>query len=320
MWNIFNLDIKEGSKIQTYLEPYEEGYKTPATIINGRFPGKTILVTAGIHSCEWVGTPTTIRIAQNINPELVHGKIILLHIVNVTGFWNRRIRFMPEDGGNLNDIYPIKENDDSLSNKIAKWLDAEIMPNIDAFIDLHTGAPGQDLRPLLFFPLEPNTRDLSFEMAKCINVPYLIESRNHAGPIHQAAWQHHVPALILERGCGGFCHESWVQEDIDDCMRVFKHLGIYDSVVPPVDCKQYILSPMEDLLSDAEGIWYPAVAVDQKVKKGQLLGHLEDVWGNLVKEYYAQEDGVILYYTTALPIKKGHMLVSYGAFRKMYEI
>lgn len=320
MWKIFDIDIPENSKIQAYVSPDKSDYKMPVTIINGQHPGKTVLILAGIHSCEWVGTPTTIRLAQQIKPEELQGRLILVHMVNVTGFWNRRIRFMPEDGKNLNDIFPANHDQPTLSDRIAIWLEEEVYPHTDFIIDLHTGAPGQSLRPLLFFSMAPGVRDFSFAAAKCVNVPYLIESRSKSGPYSYAAWAHNIPGMLIERGCGGFCYDSWVQADIADCKRVLQHLDVYTGECDAVTEKQQLISPMEDLLADAEGIWYPAIEVDQVVKKGQLLGHLEDVWGNMVKEYFAEEDGVILYYTTALPIKPDYMLISYGAFRKMTEI
>ena len=43
-------------------------YEMPAILVNGAKPGKTLLVTAGIHSGEFNGTPAVIRTAREIDP------------------------------------------------------------------------------------------------------------------------------------------------------------------------------------------------------------------------------------------------------------
>lgn len=52
-----------------------------------------------------------------------------------------------------------------------------------------------------------------------------------------------------------------------------------------------------------DGLWYPRVTIDQMVCKGQLLGRLESLRGEVLEEVRAKFDGVVLYHTTALEVK-----------------
>ena len=77
-----------------------EDYEMPAILVNGTKPGKTLLVTAGIHSGEYNGIPATIRVARELDPERMSGQVILLPCVNSSGFWTMHPRTLPEDDFN----------------------------------------------------------------------------------------------------------------------------------------------------------------------------------------------------------------------------
>ena len=48
------------------------------------------------------------------------------------------------------------------------------------------------------------------------------------------------------------------------------------------------------------------------MKKGEYLGRIEDFYGNLLKEYFAEDDGRVFYYTQGLAVVPGDALVTYG--------
>ena len=52
-------DLKAGSNTkQTLLLPVASHYPIEMTVICGSCPGKTLVVTAGVHGCEYVGIMT----------------------------------------------------------------------------------------------------------------------------------------------------------------------------------------------------------------------------------------------------------------------
>ena len=55
--------------------------------------------------------------------------------------------------------------------------------------------------------------------------------------------------------------------------------------------------------AESEGFWYPAVGLDQQVRRGELLGHLETLSGHRLQEVRAEFDGIVLYYTIALGVR-----------------
>ena len=66
------------------------------------------------------------------------------------------------------------------------------------------------------------------------------------------------------------------------------------------------------LEAEHDGFWYSRVKAGDRVKKGQLLGELADLWGNPLERYTAEYDGIVLYYTAYLGVRVGDPLIAYG--------
>lgn len=56
----------------------------------------------------------------------------------------------------------------------------------------------------------------------------------------------------------------------------------------------------------------PVAVVADKIKQGDKLGYLTDLFGNTITVYNAEQDGIILYQCSALAAPKGTILVTYG--------
>ena len=53
---VCGLKAAEGEKVSAMVDvPGTAGSQIPVTIINGAKEGKTVLITGGLHSCEYVG-------------------------------------------------------------------------------------------------------------------------------------------------------------------------------------------------------------------------------------------------------------------------
>ena len=101
---ICGLTICRGSKLRTMLPVPGTEIEIPLTIINGAFDGPTLLVTAGIHGGEYPGIAAAMELGRSLDPQEIHGSLIMLHPVNIQGFWARREFIVPEDGKNLNRV------------------------------------------------------------------------------------------------------------------------------------------------------------------------------------------------------------------------
>lgn len=311
-------EIEAGQKKQITIIPHVLDYEIPATLIQGKYPGPMVVITAGIHSGEYPGIPATIRVAKEIDPQKVYGKILLIHCVNVSGFWAKTSAVLPEDQGNLNNIYP-GNSTGSLSMRIADYFVKNIFPYADFILDLHSGGGREPLTPCLFFPSSSQVREASLNAAKALNIPYLIESSSTHGEYSYAANVLGIPALLLERGYTQQCLEQWIQDYQNDIFLLLNHLHVYNFSLNYPVCQKKVFTKTVYLTAQVSGLWYASVHENEYVYQGQYLGHIEDFYGNTIETYYAIEAGLVFYYTSGLPVKKGSSLIAYGLLSSIQE-
>ena len=82
--------------------------------------------------------------------------------------------------------------------------------------------------------------------------------------------------------------------------------------IPSVRKNPRIFDRGEYLDAPVSGCWYPAKAVGERIKAGESLGRICDIFGELLHEEFAKHDGVILYQTASLGIEKDCPMVAYA--------
>lgn len=75
-------------------------------MICGRNPGKTVLITAAVHAGECVGVQAAVELAEKLDPEKIHGRVIIVKTVCRKEFEERSGSICPEDKKNLNRVFP----------------------------------------------------------------------------------------------------------------------------------------------------------------------------------------------------------------------
>ncbi len=307
--------IKKGTKFQGMVYIPKTTYQTPVTIINGSRPGKTLYVSAGIHGGEYPGVAAIALLAERLQPEELSGAVIFLHCVNYSGMINMTDALVPEDGENLNANFPGKP-DGTIGQKIAAWLAEEMLPQADFVVDLHSGGVYESLTPCLFFPAaKQKVRKIAQDAAAVIDIPYCIASFSMTGHYSWAAMQG-ISGLLLERGGGGEYHSDEAKQYCRDIHNLMVYFGILNEKFFSRRTTQQIFEKTIYLAADETGFWYPAVQTNQRIKSGEKLGELKDVFGKNLRIYYAEHDGVVFYHASGFVVKKGFSnLVAYGLIK-----
>ena len=279
-----------------------------ASIFCGKKEGKTLVITSGVHGCEYVGIEAAQRLKNIINPNELCGNIILVPIVNESGFFSGAKQVVPEDNKNLNRAFPADKNG-TLSKRIAYAIETYLYPYADFLIDLHSGDINEELFPLVFFPVagEQIVNEKALKAAKCLSVPYRVKSTAKNG-LYSYAVQKGIPSLLIERGFGGLWSENEISECIEDIFRIMSHLKIINKSYDNINQIEISNAIYEE--TDCNGFWYPNKKAGEEIKQGDLLGVFQTA--NDKKCIFAEFDGVVLYYTTALGVQKGDALIAYG--------
>lgn len=313
-FTIAGITAKAGERIQKMLEVPGTDTCLPITVINGLKEGKTVLITSAIHGCEYPSIEAVFRIAEEIDPAVISGQIVVINPVNVNAFLSRRPYIVPEDGKNLNRLFPpVKEG--TVGDCIAYMLTEEFIKKADFHIDTHGGDIPETQPNYVYYPgisEDKEVLQICQEASEYVlNVDYRIQSHatNHAYT-HAAIVS--TPSLELELGQNG----SWTEEEVNAYLENLYNLLKYLEVYPGEAAKKE--PPVKNITKatyiDAEfsGRWYPAVKSNDKIKKGDKIGEIKDLFGNTLAEYYAEYDANILMIVTSLAIKKEDALFAYG--------
>lgn len=91
----------QGQKLKTSLAVHETA-TIPPLCLRGASAGPTLVVTTGMHDCEFVRAEDDRLLFDELDPAALHGSLIVLPLVNPLGFCVEAKQVMPQDGKNLN--------------------------------------------------------------------------------------------------------------------------------------------------------------------------------------------------------------------------
>ena len=284
----------------------------PITEIVGAEEGEMITLSAGIHSREYIGVQALIELAQEIDPQQVRGKVILLHSCNYQGFLQRSADVVPRDGKNLNREFP-GDPHGTAAQQLAVFLEQEFIQASDYLVDLHSGGFCETLTPHLYFQgtADPKVCAISHRMGELTTLPYLVESSAENG-FYSWAGQRGVPAILLERGGCGLVVPAQIEEYKQDVLRILRGLGFLDDKVEEKSVTHQIITNAFYEDAPVSGCWYPSKAAGDRIRQGEVLGEIRDIFGNTLCQARAKVSGVILYQTASLGIEQGTPMIAYG--------
>lgn len=290
-------------KKQGFLKVRNTNIKLPFTIIAGEDEGKTILITAGVHGAEYVGIETSKNLAKIIELDKVTGKIIIIHTVNCSGFRERLESITKEDGENLNRIFPGNASGNT-SEKLAYFVLNYLSKKVDFYIDMHGADLHGTIRPLVFYPIAVarEVAEISRKAAQASGFEYLVASHSKNGSYSRAALEG-TPSILTEMGGMGIWSKEEVDSYTEKILNVLNYLKVYRKEYKS-NSNISFFDPVNEITAKEEGFWYPSFRTGDKVRGEEKIGEIRDVFDNLLGEYYSPTDGIILYQTVALSIKK----------------
>lgn len=284
-------------------------YSIPYTLIKGRESHPLVLVTAGIHGCEYVGIKTTMALVADLEAKQYDGSILLLHAVNVSGFYHKITTIVPEDKVNLNRIFQDANHYPTISYQIKKFFRKKLLPYVDYVLDLHGGNKEELLTPHVYYSLlgDITTIQTSERLARVSGSPIIFASSDIGGLYQAAAIDYKIPSILIEQGDSGTC----LPEDILNMKTSLLNLleYIFEEKEPP-QTEQVYYKKTYSLNSNHSACWSCFVRPGDRVEKGQPLGQVHTIYGDLLEDFVALESGVVLYQKASLITYSGEALIT----------
>lgn len=315
-----HISVEPGNVWTGYLELGQGEFRLPAAVLHGTRPGKTMLITAGVHGGEYVGIQAAIELSQKLKIQKVAGTIIIVKVINVPAFERRNGSMGLTDGKNLNREFPGNPKGTEME-RLAWAVSHELQPVADYYIDLHSGDDYEQLTSYVYYAgmADEKTVSQSRRMAEQVDVPYMVRSNVASGGAYNYAASQGIPSILIERGGMG----AWTSEEVRstrrDVRNILCHLGIYQG---KKDYRTYYPLDVTDICyqdASRDGLWYPFKKPGDMIREGEILGEVRDYEGGLLELSVAEYDGVILYQTGTLQVLGDGPMIAYGKIVNPYD-
>ena len=286
---------------------HKPDYNPRIVVVNGLNPGKTIVVTGGVHGTEYASIEAVTRFIDTLDPSVMNGSVIAIPVANIPQFRERTQFTSPVDDLNLNDSFP-GEKKGSFTKRLAYTL-SEVIKESDAYVDCHGGDINEDI---LGFMVAAKSGDqalnnVSIEMAQCYNTGFIHQFPAEPGLSISVQKLYGVPSIMPEAGTPFPVREESVDFHVDGLMNLLRYFRIlpgdvvrYQSFVSPESIKIY---------SGHDGVWDCYVELNQRVEQGTPFGAVKNLYGDIIEEIKAPQDGIIGMRRCYCSVKKGEMLV-----------
>lgn len=290
----FNLEFKDSFNNKTNL---------PLLIVKGKEEGMVFSILAGVHGAELAPIIATQELIRELDPSKLKGTLIIIPVTNTGGFYNYTPYINPIDKRNMNRVFPGRING-SISEKIAHFISTKIIPISDVFIDAHSGDANEDLLPFVCYydnKKHPEQTRIAKELSEesgfeyVISYPYKLRDDEPAKFAFKQACQAGKIALSFESGKLGYIQEEAVERIKRGYYRIFDKLDLYDFKDPLGDPVYKELNSPIYVESKVQGILYTELKAGDTVVKGDKLGYVTNVFGEIIDEIFSPESGIILY-------------------------
>jgi uncharacterized protein len=241
-----------------------------AVIVNE--PNPTTVLLAGVHGDEHEGQVVLNRLAAELEPGEVRGRVIILPAANPLACAAGR-RFSEPGEGNL--FRAFGSGVDTPTSRIAAHLERQIFGQTDLIIDLHSG--GRSLRyvpsALVFGEADAPQTQHALRLAERLGLPFCLH-RGPGSPAHlfEAAARHGAAYLGAELGGAGALDQDVVMQLFVALRNLLEEGPLATRVGAGTSMK--ILRPNSVLLAENNGIFERDFALGDEVHEGDVAGRM----------------------------------------------
>jgi N2-acetyl-L-2,4-diaminobutanoate deacetylase len=270
----------------------------PITVIrNGE--GPTALLTGGNHGDEYEGPIALLKLANDLKPAEVSGRVIIVPAMNYPAFRAAR-RTSPIDAGNLNRIFPGRP-DGNVTEKIADYFQRFLLPLADIVLDYHSGGRTLDFLPFAAAHELPDKEQESRCVAamEAFNAPYSMKllEIDAVGMYDTAAEELGKIFVSTELGGGGSASARSVRIADRGVRNLLIHAGVLAGEIE-LQPSVRLAMPGEDsyLISTTEGVIELCRDLGEEVEAGDVVARIypPDRAGAEPVDYRAKMSGLLV--------------------------
>lgn len=297
--------------------PSDPGF--PLSTFAGAAPGPQVALVAGVHGGKRAAVRALDSLATLLPGRLTAGRVLILAPANVAGFTAGAAQTSPDDGLNLNRVFP-GDSSGSPTQRLAARILREIVSGSDYLVDLH-GSDGDEAVGAFAYAarpgLAPRVDSAARSLAEAWGVPVVVW--DDAGPrvlaesrfLQTAAHLSGVPAITVFEAGSRREDPAATRQFVVGALRLLASLGMLDADAGTAIAGPEVLPRRAVTTAPLDAAWVPTVSPGAILPAGAVLGTLVDSVGAR-RTVRSDVPGVVLHQRLASPVRAGTPLVILG--------
>lgn len=290
----------------------------PIAIVNGA-PGPAVLFTGGVHGDEYEGQIAVARLARELDPQSLRGRLILMPAVDLPAALAGK-RMCPIDGRDFNRCLP-GDPRGSFCQVLAHFVDTEILTRVEVSVDIHAAGNAMEaaLSTNMHYVDDADILRRTFMLAEHFGAPWnvVFSGVDETSTLAAAAERRGVLAISSELGGYGRVSVEGLRVAERALRNVMKGLQMIDgtpdtSQVDGSAGTRHMEVPGHDgyLFAPSDGLFEPHHLPGDAVKAGQRAGwlHFVEEWARAPQPVEFRTDGFVWMAPGSGRVKKGDVV------------
>jgi len=271
----------------------------PFTVICSKESGPTLCVTAGMDPTEYPAIAAAIKLSIDTKPENIRGNLIIVHVSNILGFWERKY-ISSTDYKQLTSVFP-GDVGGSTTEVMAHHIFQKFISQANYYLDLH-GSDGPESmlgHSAYYVTGNKNVDEKSEAMAKALGYKYVephvidMTSEPKRGATYKVSAMAGIPSALSELGEADYMYEEEVNGQFEAVRNVMRHLGMLNDE-PARHTENQKIVDNTILYVNHSGLFYAKAKLGEFLEKDDVIGYVKDLYGNTLEVLKAPARGTIV--------------------------
>ena len=274
----------------------------PVAVIRGARPGPIVAFVAGSHGTEYTSIIAMQKLISQISAPKLAGTVIVAPLLNVYSFQMMTPHINPIDRKGMNGGYPGDASGTQTQRALAAVTEQIVAP-AEVVVDLHGGDLDEDLRPYSYWFRggKPAQDSAGLKLVMAFGLDHVIvtdvdpSSPTAGRSLSGQALVRGKTVLVAEAGRSGVVTNADLASLVDGSLNVLGALKMIDRRAAAMKQVTWLAGAGARVAADSAGVFFPLVARDVRVKKGQVVGRTTDYLGRPTGEVRAPIDGLVTF-------------------------
>jgi predicted deacylase len=285
-------DFPRGEVSRLYIDLVANGLAQdillPVLVARGKRDGPVFGLTAAVHGHELNGIRVIHDLMHHVDPRQLQGALVAVVVVNVPGLHRHQREFV--DGGDLNHIFPGRE-DGNVAEVYAHRILHRIVDRFDFLVDLHTASFG---RVNSLYVRADMTQLATATMAYIQRPQIIVHNPPSDYTLRGAAMDLGIPSITLEVGDPQRFQPSFVRSSRIGLRTVLAAAGMLPRRAVAEGNEPVLCERSYWMYADRGGLLEVLPRPTELVSRGERVAVLRNAFGDVIREYHAPEDGIVI--------------------------